>query len=92
VEWVRLENVPVASNRIALEHHGNAATEFTNQAGPSLTWKVAFPAPASGAAGIFVDGAAAPKLSFEHRANRQPVISAALPVKEGQRRMAKLVV
>jgi hypothetical protein len=93
VQWVRMANVPVAANQIAVEHRANAETRFTNQSGDPLTWKVAFPVPASGdSAGIFVDGNAAPKLIFEHRANRQPVISAAVKVDARQTRIAKLVV
>lgn len=93
LEWARFSNVPVASNQIAVEHRGNAETRFTNQAGETLTWKAAFSVPPAGnSAGIFVDGVAAPKLSFEHRANRQPVICAAAPVRAGQTRVAKLVV
>ena len=93
LEWVRLTQVPMAGNQIAVEHRNNGETRFTNQSGPALTWKVSFPVPASQAsAGIFIDGAAAAKLSFEHRANRQPVISATAPVRPGQSRVAKLVV
>jgi hypothetical protein len=93
LEWVRLAQVPVAANRIAVEHRGNGETRFTNQSGVELTWKVAFPAPASGAsAGIVMDGAAAAKLSFEHRGSPQPVICAMAPVRPGQSRVAKLVV
>jgi hypothetical protein len=93
MEWVRMANVPVGANQIAVEHRGNTETHFTNQAGASLTWKVAFPVPRSGSsAGIFIDGAAAPKLTFEHHANGQPAISATIPVKPGQTRIAKLVV
>jgi hypothetical protein len=92
-EWVRMANVPVAANQIAVEHRGNAETHFTNQAGDALTWKVAFPLPASGSsAGIVIDRTAAPKLTIEHRANRQPVICATAPVQAGQTRVAKLVV
>lgn len=93
LEWVRLSQVPVAANQIAVEHRGNGETRFTNQSGSMLRWKVAFPVPASGtSAGIFVDGTAAEKLGFEHRANRQPVICATVPVKPGRTRVAKLVV
>jgi hypothetical protein len=83
----------VAANQIAIEHRGNAEARFTNETGESLTWKIAFAVPASGnGAGIFVDGNAAPKLIFEHRANRQPVICAAVTVEARQTRTAKLVV
>ena len=91
--WVRMTNVPVAGNRIGVEHRGNAETHFTNQAGAPLTWKVAFAMPRSSAgAGIFIDGSAAPKLTFEHRANQQPVICASVPVRPGQTRAATLAV
>lgn len=91
--WVRTADVPVAANQVAVEHRGNAETRFTNQSGGPLTWRAAFSVPPSGnGAGIFIDGTAAPKLTFEHRANRQPVICASAPVKAGQTRIAKLVV
>jgi len=90
---VRLANVPVGANRIAVEHRAYAETRFTNQLGAPLTWKVAFPVPASSnSAGILIDGAAAPKLRFENLPNRQPVLTAAVPVKAGQTRVAKLVI
>ena len=90
---VRLANVPVGANRIAVEHRAYAETRFTNQLGAPLTWKVAFPVPASSnSAGILIDGAAAPKLTFENLPNRQPVLTAAVPVKAGQTRVAKLVI
>jgi len=93
LEWVRLANVPVAANQISVEHRGNAETRFTNQAGDAIMWKAAFSVPASNAgAGIFVDGVAAPKLALEHRPNGQAVICAAVPVRAGQMRIAKLVV
>jgi hypothetical protein len=93
MEWVRMANVPVGANQIAVEHRGNTETHFTNQAGGAITWKVAFSVPRSGSsAGIFLDGTAAPKLTFEHHANGQPAISATIPVKPGQTRIAKLVV
>jgi hypothetical protein len=93
VEWVRMANVPVAANQIAVEHRGNAETRFTNQAGEALTWKIAFAVPpTANSAGILIDGVAAPKLTFEHRLNHQPVICATAPVKSGQTRVAKLVV
>jgi len=93
LEWVRLANLPVAANQISVEHRGNAETRFTNQAGDAIVWKAAFSVPASNAgAGIFVDGVAAPKLALEHRPNGQAVICAAVPVRAGQMRIAKLVV
>ena len=92
LEWVRLANVPVGRNEIAVEHHGVTETRFTNRAGAALTWKVAFPLPASRTgAGILIDGAAAPKLAFEHYPNHMPVISTAVPIRPGQTRAAKLV-
>ena len=93
VDWVRMSNVPVAANQVTVEHRGNAQTVFSNVAGGPLSWNVTFPVPASGAgAGILIDGVAAPKLTLEHRANRQPVICATVPVNPRQTRTAKLVV
>jgi hypothetical protein len=45
LDRVRLENVLVADNPIAVEHPGNSEARFTNQAGPPLAWKVAFSIP-----------------------------------------------
>jgi hypothetical protein len=91
--WVRLANIPIGANRIAVEHRGSAETHFTNQAGDPVTWKLAFQVPASSnSAGVLIDGTAAPKMTFENLPNRQPVLSAAVVVKAGQTRIAKLVV
>ena len=93
LEWVRLSNVPVGGNQIAVEHRGNGETHFTNQTGEPLTWRAAFAAPSSGAgAGILIDGAAASRLTFGRHANRQPVICASVPVRAGQKRVARLMV
>jgi hypothetical protein len=89
--WVRLTNVPVAGNRIGVEHRGNSETRFTNQSGTPLTWKAIFPIPpAKNSAGVFVDGVAAEKLMVEHRPNSQLVLCASVVVKAGQTRLAKL--
>ena len=93
VEWVRLANVPVTGNRIAVEHHGNEETRFTNQSGGPLTWRAGFPVPASRSrADIIVDGTVVSKVTFGQGPNRQPVMSAAVPVKAGQTSVAKLTV
>lgn len=92
VQWVKMAKVPVGGNQIAVEHRRNTETRFTNHSGAALTWKAAFLVPPPGnSGGIFIDGVAAPKLTFEHRANRQPVIYAEVPVRAGQTRVAKLV-
>lgn len=92
VESVRMKNVPVGSNRIAVEHRSTAETRFTNQAGDSLTWRATFPVPPNGrSAGIHIDGVAAPKLTMEQRPNRQSVICGAVKVRAGQTCVAKLV-
>jgi hypothetical protein len=92
VAWVQLADVPIGGNRITVEHHGLSETRLTNQAGVELTWKVTFPIPAaSNTAGIVIDAAAAPKLTFENLPHREPVLSASVTVKPGQTRIAKLV-
>ena len=93
LEWVRLNHVPAGANRITVEHRGPAETHFTNQAGDSVTWKIVFPVPApNSGAGIFIDSAAASKLTFENLPNRPPALSASVLVKPGQKRVAKLMV
>jgi hypothetical protein len=47
--------------------------------------------PSTSSAGVFVDGLAASKLTFEHHLNHQPVICAIAGVKAGQTRTARLV-
>ena len=90
LEFLRLANVPIGGNRVAIEHRGNAETRFTNQSGEALLWRPSFPASATGAsAGILIDGAAASKLNFEHRVNGQAAISAAATVRPGQTRIAR---
>jgi len=89
VEWVKLSRIPVMANEISVEHHGLGETVFTNGAGPLLHWKAAFPAPESRRdARILFDGVPA-AVSFEQRANRQPVITATVPVQPGQTRTAR---
>lgn len=91
LEWVRMTNIPVAANLIAVEHRGLAETHFTNQAGEPLTWKAAFPAPATGNPRIVIDGSEA-NLTLEPRAGRPPVAVSAVSVKAGQRRVARMIV
>ena len=90
--WVRLSNVPVGANQIAIEHRGNGETQFTNESGDSLTWTAAFAIPPSTAgAGILVDGAPASKLTID-RSAPQPLLCASVSVRPHQTRVAKLAV
>jgi hypothetical protein len=93
LEWVRLSNVPLGSNRISVEHRGNTESRFTNHAGETLLWNAVFRLPplATGAR-ILIDGGAAANLSAGRRPNQQAVLSAAVPVHASQTRTAKLAV
>jgi hypothetical protein len=41
--WAVLYHVPVGENMISVKHLATEKTEFTNQAGPELTWHAGFP-------------------------------------------------
>jgi len=86
LEWVRMEKIPVLSNQIAVEHRGVAETRFTNQAGPALSWKAAFP---SAGAGILIDGASA-HVTAEERPDGGRAFYVEVPVKAGQTRTARV--
>jgi len=89
LQWARLSRVPVLKNEITVAHRGSVETTFTNDAGPLLQWKAAFPVPRSGRdIRIMVDGVPA-AVSFEQSVNRQTMIAAVVPVKPGATRTAK---
>jgi hypothetical protein len=41
--WAALHHVPVGSNVIAIKHIRNNQTALTNESGPALYWRAAFP-------------------------------------------------
>ncbi len=41
--WASIANVPVFDNEITVRHDGKRESRFTNQRGPSVQWKAAFP-------------------------------------------------
>ena len=43
VGWAELRNLPVRSNEITVRHEGIRKTVLTNQRGPAIIWKAAFP-------------------------------------------------
>jgi hypothetical protein len=89
LKWAKLVHVPVMRNEITIERRGTHESTLTNSAGPTLQWKVSFPALDSGRpAHIAVDGVPTPA-SLERRANRQPVVSAVVSVGPGQNRSAR---
>jgi hypothetical protein len=89
LQWARLSRVPILKNEITVAHRGLVETTFTNDAGPLVQWKAAFPVPRSGRdIRIMVDGVPA-AVSFEQRENRQTVIATVVPVKPGATRTAK---
>ena len=43
VAWAELRNLPVRANEITVRHESNRQTTLTNQRGPALIWRAAFP-------------------------------------------------
>jgi hypothetical protein len=43
IAWAEIHNVPVRANEVTVRHEGVTKTSFTNQKGPSLMWRAAFP-------------------------------------------------
>ncbi len=41
--WAELRHVPVRANDITVRHEGQATTTFTNNSGPAIVWRAAFP-------------------------------------------------
>jgi hypothetical protein len=41
--WAEIRNLPIRANRISVRQDGNQKTTFTNQSGPALIWRAAFP-------------------------------------------------
>ena len=41
--WAEIRNLPVRANRVSIKHDGNEKTTFSNQSGPALIWRAAFP-------------------------------------------------
>ena len=41
--WAELRHLPVRANDLTIRHEGNAATVFTNNRGPAVIWRAAFP-------------------------------------------------
>jgi hypothetical protein len=41
--WAELRNLPIGRNAVTVRHNGNQETVFTNQNGPALIWRAAFP-------------------------------------------------
>jgi hypothetical protein len=43
IGWAELRNLPVRRNKVTVRHEGGQKTLFTNQEGPSVIWRPAFP-------------------------------------------------
>jgi hypothetical protein len=41
--WAELRHLPVRGNDITVRHEGSSATVFTNNRGPAIVWRAAFP-------------------------------------------------
>jgi hypothetical protein len=90
VDWLKLSHVPVLQNEIAIRHKG-LETVFTNQAGPPIQWRAAFPVESWLASPqILVAGVSMP-VTVEQRFNHQIVASVVIPVSAGQTKTAKCV-
>lgn len=41
--WAGIEHLPVRGNRVGVRHESTRATAFTNENGPAIVWRAAFP-------------------------------------------------
>jgi hypothetical protein len=41
--WAELQHLPIRANDITVRHAGQSATVFTNNRGPAIVWRAAFP-------------------------------------------------
>lgn len=89
VAWVNLSHVPVLSNEVSVRHRGVAQSSLTNETGPPLRWKAAFPVSGPGPYKILVDGAPY-QASLERRLNGQTSSFVVVKVQPGQTRTAVL--
>lgn len=83
-QWLKLRHLPVLRNEIAVEHRGVTRTTFTNEAGPVLFWRAAFPVGGgSTASKLLVDGKAFPA-EVNQESNGQRTVSILVPVQPGK--------
>jgi hypothetical protein len=84
--WLILSHVPVFDNEVEVNHTGHAETQFTNQAGPTLTWRAALPGAHSQ---LLVDGKSM-RAGRGERRDGSPESYVLLQVKPGQRRTVRV--
>jgi hypothetical protein len=41
--WAELQHLPIRANDVTIRHAGQSATVFTNNRGPAIVWRAAFP-------------------------------------------------
>jgi hypothetical protein len=82
--WAEMRHLPALGNRIGVRHSGTCGTEFTNESGPPVRWKAAFPGTA---VALLVDGKPAETLTGRGL-NGQSERYALLTVVQGQTRRA----
>jgi hypothetical protein len=81
-EWIRIENVPVRANEIAVTHTGSTQTTLVNQRGATLSWHARF---AGAANALLVDGVSTPA-TVGHGAAGEPESSVLIAVPAAARR------
>jgi hypothetical protein len=84
--WLTLSHVPVFDNEVEVHHTGRAETQFTNQAGPTLTWRAALP---GAHPQLVVDGKST-RAERGQRRDGEPESHILVRVEPGQRRTVKV--
>jgi hypothetical protein len=84
--WLALGHVPVFENEIEVRHSGRSETQFTNQAGPTVTWRASLPGAHTL---LFVDGKSM-RAEQGRRRDGAPESYVVLRVEPGQRRTVKV--
>jgi len=84
--WLALGHVPVFENEIEVRHSGRAESQFTNQAGPTVTWRASLP---GAHMQLLVDGKSM-RAEQGRRRDGTPESYVVLRVEPGQRRIVKV--
>lgn len=89
LQWVKLSHVPVLQNEIAVRHRGVEETTFTNERGPLIHWRAAFPLGARKDRYLLLDGLPV-RGEIGEGFNGQHTISISVPVRPGQVRTVRM--